>query len=437
MLLVWLEQFPPPSMDTIEGNNRYRLTRDVREKARVLYVEGEKRYANNFVDALRDEFDVETRGASDIPRTLDDATQYKAIVISDVPRIDRYGRRNMSTAQMKMLDEFAKQGGMLLFTGGHDSLGPGGYGNTYLERHVLPVQLEVEHILETPRVAMALVIDKSASMNGGKKIELAKKAARETVKVLDKRDKLAIIGFDSEPQDIIALTRANRKTEFDRAIRRLRGSGGTNIYLALERAFRVLSGADARIKHVILMTDGQSDRQGILRPVTRAVRRGITVSTVALGSQADQQLLARVAEVGRGRYYFTNNAKEIPKLFVDETREVAGEPLKNETSRPKVNKRFETLRFMKDIAMRGAPALEGFVPTQKKRSADVIMTIGDGDPLLVRWRREKGWVYVFTSDIKNKWASRWLRWRDFPSFWRQLIQTSITQWPCEQVLRRS
>ena len=31
-----------------------------------------------------------------------------------------------------------------------------------------------------------------------------------------------------------------------------------------------------------------------------------------------------------------------------------------------------------------------------------------GDPLLVRWKQGKGWVYVFTSDIKNKWGRRWL-----------------------------
>ena len=55
----------------------------------------------------------------------------------------------------------------------------------------------------------------------------------------------------------------------------------------------------------------------------------------------------------------------------------------------------------------------------------MIMTIGDGDPLLARWKRGEGWVYVFTSDVKNKWAARWLRWPSFASFWRQLIKDGI------------
>ena len=411
--------------DTIHTNNRFELSRFVPEKERILYVEGETVYSRNFRDALKDEYQVDVRGARGIPSSLSRAKKYKAIVISDVPREGNYSRINMNTRQMKILDQYAKSGGLLLFTGGQDSLGPGGYGDTYLERQVLPVRLDVENELETPRVAMVLVIDKSASMNGGKKIELAKKAARETVRVLDKRDLLAIIGFDSEPQDIIRLTRANNKTRFDRSIRRLRGSGGTNIYLALERAFAVLAGVDAKIKHVILMTDGQSDRQGILIPVQRAVRRGVTISAVALGRQADRQLLSRIASSGKGRFYFTENAEAIPKLFVDETRQVAGDSLKDEISRPILRKKYASLRFLKGTNARNAPALEGWVPTQKKRKAEVIMTIGDGDPLLVRWKRGKGWVYVFTSDIKNKWGRRWLRWPGFAPFWRQLIKDGI------------
>jgi uncharacterized membrane protein len=416
---------PKTSGDTVATNNHFSVTRFVPEKKRVLYIEGESLYSKNFRDALADEYDVEIRGARGIPRTLADAQKFSAIVISDVPREGNYSRINMTTRQMKLLDSYAKRGGLLLFTGGQDSLGPGGYGDTYLERQVLPVRLDVEHELETPRVAMVLVIDKSASMNGGKKIELAKKAARETVRVLDKRDLLAIVGFDSEPQDIIRLTRASNKTRFDRSIRRLRGSGGTNIYLALERGFEILAGVDAKIKHVILMTDGQSDKQGILVPVQRAVRKGVTVSAVALGRQADRNLLYQIANAGKGRFYFTENAEAIPKLFVDETREVAGESVKAEVSRPKLRRKYASLRFLKGINARNAPPLSGWVPTQQKRKSEVIMTIGEDDPLLARWKRGKGWVYVFTSDIKNKWASRWLRWPSFAAFWRQLIKDGI------------
>ena len=89
-------------------------------------------------------------------------------------------------------------------------MGPGGYTGTYLERQVLPVRLDVQHQLETPREAMALVIDRSGSMSG-QKIELAKKAARETVKVLGRQDRVGIIAFDSRPIEIIRLTSAGSR----------------------------------------------------------------------------------------------------------------------------------------------------------------------------------------------------------------------------------
>ena len=147
-------------------------------------------------------------------------------------------------------------------------------------------------------------------------------------------------------------------------------------------------------------------------------------------TRAEAEILtARGAEfaaaIGKGRYYFTESAEEIPKLFVDETREVAGESLKEEPAQARLNPRFRRERFLTGVRVGSAPDLGGYVPTQAKRKAQVIMTIADGDPLLVRWKQGKGWVYVFTSDIKNKWGRAWLRWSGFAPLWRQLIKDGI------------
>jgi len=420
---------PTPSEDgTVEDqvatNNRVMETRMVPEKKRMLYVEGERMYSTNFRDALRDDFEVEVRGPAGVPKSLAAMKRYRAIVVSDVPRQTAYYRDNIGYNQMKLLDDYVHQGGMLLFTGGSDSLGPGGFADTYLERKVLPVRLDAQHEIHTPRLALVLVIDRSGSMSG-RKIELAKKAARETVQVLGREDRVGIIAFDSQPIRIIRLTRATNTRRFDQKLKRLKAGGGTAIYPALDGAFQMLEHTQAKIKHVILLTDGQSNRTGILHLSELMARKKITISTIAIGAGSDRSLLANVAEVGRGRAYYTESAESIPKLFVDETRKVTRDSVVSDGFRPRLNPRFSRLRFLKGVGMSSAPALDGYVSTQAKPGADVILQTHRNEPLLARWKRGKGWVYVFTSDIKNKWAHRWLRWRGFAPFWRQLLKDGI------------
>jgi Ca-activated chloride channel family protein len=414
----------PSSGDQVATNNTILVTRDVPEKQRLLYVEGERMYSTTFRNALRDDFQVDVRGAGGVPRTLQGMKRYKAIVISDVPRQTAFYRDNISYSQMRLLHAYTKAGGLLVFTGGQNSLGPGGYSDTYLERAVLPVRLDARHEIHTPRLALVLVIDRSGSMSG-RKIELAKKAARETVKVLGRDDRVGIIAFDSQPIRIIRLTRASSTRRFDHQLKRLKAGGGTAIYPALDGAFQMLEGIDAQIKHVILLTDGQSNRTGILHLAEMMARKKITISTIAIGAGSDRNLLANIADVGRGRTYYTESAESIPKLFVDETRKVTRDSLVSDGFRAVLNPRFARLRFLKGVRIRDAPALDGYVSTQAKPGADVILATHRKEPLLARWKRGKGWVYVFTSDIKNKWAHRWIRWRGFAPLWRQLIKSGI------------
>ena len=74
------------------------------------------------------------------------------------------------------------------------------------------------------------------------------------------------------------------------------------------------------MKHVLLLTDGQSyggDFDGIAR---RMARERITMSTVGVGSDADGRLLSGLANLGGGRYYAAVRAQSLPLIFDRETR---------------------------------------------------------------------------------------------------------------------
>ncbi|MFT7582184.1 MAG: Ca-activated chloride channel family protein, partial [Myxococcota bacterium] len=410
--------------DRFESNNRYEIPVKVPRKPKVLYVEGDRRHSRNLSIALSRDFDLEVRGARGVPSSFSDANKYDLIFISDVPRIGDMNYQNMTTSQMQVLERYARSGGGLVFSGGENAYGPGGYTSTHLERRVLPVRLDVTKKQDIPGVALMLVIDRSGSMTG-EKIELAKEAATATLGVLNPNDLLGIIAFDSRPSQIVKLQRASNHLRIKNAVSRLRPGGGTDIFQALDRAFAELRRTRAKVKHIILLTDGQSNRSGIVELGTQAGEHRITVSTVAVGLQTDHQLLGRLAEVAGGNSYRTTSAKNVPKLFVKEASQVTRKALVEEQFRPRVPGRFRHLQMFKGLNMGAAPALIGYVSTRAKSRAEVLMVSHTGEPVLARWRLGLGKVLAWTSDVKSRWSYYWLKWGGYAKFWHQVIRDTM------------
>ncbi len=410
--------------DRFASNNRYELPVKVPERPKVLYIEGETRYQKNLAAALQEDFDVEFRGPRGTPTSVTEADKFDLIFLSDVPRVGPMGAEYLSSGQMRVLEQYARKGGGLVFAGGENSFGPGGWGQTILEREVLPVRLDVQRKEETPNLALMLVIDKSGSM-AGPKIDLAKQAATATLRVLQPDDLLAIVAFDSRPEDLLLFTRAANQLRITDAVGRMRSSGGTNIFAALDHAYNQLTKVDAKIKHIILLTDGQSSPAGIIELAATASLERITISTVAVGMGSDQALLSKIAEAANGRFYFTSSPQNIPQLFLQETSEVTRKSLVEDAFVPRVDPRFRNLQLFRGLNVDAMPQLVGYVSTRAKPGAEVIMTSHLGEPILARWRLGLGKVGVWTSDVKNRWAHYWLKWPGYAKFWRQFVRDNL------------
>ena len=92
----------------------------------------------------------------------------------------------------------------------------------------LPVRSDFEKEKEKPSLGMALVIDKSGSMDGDK-IEMAKSAARSAVELLGNSDQVAVIAFDGDTFVIIEMQSASNKGRIGDDISRIEASGGTSL----------------------------------------------------------------------------------------------------------------------------------------------------------------------------------------------------------------
>ncbi|TET32325.1 MAG: VWA domain-containing protein [Planctomycetota bacterium] len=404
-----------PEKDTRFENNVARGVVLVRGKPKILYVEGEYSEAHYLEDALAgEEIEVHTRPSSGMPSELNDLLNYDGIILSNVPA-DRLSHETMDLIRIYV----EEMGGGFIMLGGDNSFGLGGYYKTPIEK-ILPVRMPISKTIEKPNLALCLVIDRSGSMSGDK-IELAKEAARSSTEVLRQNDRVGVVAFDSEARWVVPMTFAGEQSFISDKISRLTAGGGTHIYPALNLADKALIMETAKRKHIILLSDGQTEGGGYIGLARRIVSNGITISTVGIGRDADRRLLKVIASQGEGIAYFTNDFASIPQIFVKETMRASKSMLIEEPFQPILTK---VDPILEGIDIENAPFLMGYVATTPKSRAKMILVSHRGDPIMARWRYGLGQTLAFTSNPK-KWSMDWWDWDYFSKFWTQIIRAVI------------
>ncbi len=402
--------------DTLLDNNLAASVVFASGKPAVLLVDSQVEETNALRWALEEQgLAVQVRPAEGVPRSLTELQRFDCLLLSNVPATA------MTLQQMEVIRSYVQElGGGLVMLGGDQSFGLGGYYKTTLEE-ILPVRSNFEKEKEKPSMAMVLVIDKSGSM-GGQKIELAKDAAKGAAELLGPRDQLGVIAFDGASYWVSELHSASDKNYIIDRISSIEASGGTAVYPGLSDAYDALVAANTKLKHVILLTDGHSapgDFDGIAQDMAAA---RITLTSVAVGAEADQQLLEQLAATGGGRYYYCDDPNSVPQIFAKET-VTASKSAVNEL--PFLPQLIRPTQVLSDIDLEAAPFLLGYVITRPKPTSEFILASEAGDPLLAWWRYGLGLSVAFTSDAKSQWAAEWQTWPDFGKFWAQIIRHAM------------
>ena len=402
--------------DSRYDNNRAFGIVSVSGKPRILLIDENESQTRYLMRVLEDsKINVDVRNGLGVPNELSDLQNYELVIFSDVPA------NRLTQKQMELLRTYVQDlGGGFMMLGSENSFGLGGYYKTPIEE-VLPVRTDTEKKKETPSLAMLLVIDKSGSM-GGIKIELAKEAARATVELLGPRDKIGVIAFDGSPFWITEMHDASDKQFISTQVGSITAGGGTNLYPALQQAFYALTETTAKLKHVIVLSDGHSqpgDWYGIANSMHS---ERITISTVGIGSGADMNMLADLAKWGGGRDYFTQDPYNIPQIFAKETVTASKSAIIDE---PFIPQRIKPTQVLSGIDLELAPFLLGYVSTQPRPTAEIFLVSDRGDPVLASWQYGLGKAVAFTSDAKARWASDWLEWPGYGKFWTQLVRDTM------------
>lgn len=406
--------------DTQPLNNRAAAFAQVQGPPHVLLVSADEGRAAAFRAALEAAgLRATLIGPRQIPAGPADLQQYAAIAL-----IDTLAAEVPTPTQNALVNYVESQGGSLLMVGGAQSFGAGGWRRTPIAA-ILPVDLDPPSTEQRPDLALALVIDRSGSMSepvaglvGQNKLGLAKEAVYQATLGLARNDRLGLTVFDDTARELLPMQPLPDLAAIEATLSQISAGGGTDIRAGIVVAVEQIAAVDARIRHVILLTDGQADSNyGDL--IDQMRESSVTISIVSIGADANPNLRA-IAERGGGAFYQVNTPADVPRIFLEETIRVARRDIVEQPFTPAVALNAPPVR---DLG--GLPALLGYNNSAPRAAARTILIAPDGAPILAVWQRGLGRTLAWTSDLKAQWAGDWLSWGQFPRFAAGLIDVVL------------
>lgn len=414
----------PGGADDFTQNNRLGTFSQIVGPPRILLVASSAADVEQLLPALQSAgLRVDLIAPDALPADTTALAVYTSIVIANVPAAD------FSNRQMERIQSYVRDlGGGLVFVGGPDSYGPGGYFQTPLEE-TLPVETQIRDQQRLPQLSIAYLVDRSGSMGTSgdevfTNLQLAQRAVVLSIDFLQPSDRVAIGTFDSSGAWVAPFQDVNDKQQLQFLVGTLRPGGGTDIMSGMRLVERDIVGEPSQRKHLILITDGGSSSTGLVELARRLHNDyDVTLSVIAIGT-AQPPFLREMAESGAGNYHAVENVGQIPIILAQET-VLATRSYIQEGE-------FAVTQSAISPILQGIsalPLLRGYVATTARQTAQVILRAPEpfSDPLLVSWQVGLGRAIAFTSDATSRWAADWVTWGDFGRFWAQVVNASITE----------
>ncbi len=368
------------------------------------------------------EFEVSLIRPEELPTETSSLVDYDAVFLFNV------AKSSLTEQQVQALRTFLEEsGGGLVMAGlggelSHEILTP-----SPLDA-LLPVTFEAKGLQEIKRrVCMILLIDRSASMLGPR-LAATKRASIALVNQLAVEDIVGVLAFDTKPYIVAEMQPVGdaRNVLVEKLVK-LHSTGGTDILPALIAAQNRLNPIDAQIKHVILLSDGNTPfNLGLYRALMESFRQdGISISAIGVGSAfINDEYLEWVTNQTGGMYYQLQTLEDLPRLVAQDAEDQLGKL-------PFAEGKFRPQRAaLSDLFLEPGdwPAVSGYLTATAKPDATVeaSMHVGETpDPLLARWSVGLGRVAVFTSDADARWSADWIRWDGFEGWISQLLRWAM------------
>jgi len=172
---------------------------------------------------------------------------------------------------------------------------------------------------------LALVIDRSGSMGGGK-LEAAKRSISELVQRLGQSDAVGVVAYDDEVETTLGLSKVPvARSVLPALLQRMTTGGSTDLHGGwLAGASMLAPDAGGRVAcHVILLSDGQANQgvtstHRICEQVNNLCDAGITTTTIGFGRDFNEELMTAMAKAGNGRAIYGERIEDLADAFDEE-----------------------------------------------------------------------------------------------------------------------
>ncbi len=202
---------------------------------------------------------------------------------------------------------------------GHPMVLAGQEKTTYLRVAVTGLAMQ-DKATRAP-INVAIILDRSGSMKG-RKLEHAKQAARMVVDRLHKDDIMSIIAYDATVEVVLPATKVADREAIYTAIERLTASGRTALFAGVSKGAAELRKflSEDRVNRAILLSDGMANvgprsREEMSELGGSLRSDGISVTTVGLGMDFNEDILYDLAKSSDGNHYFAEKPKELEDAF--------------------------------------------------------------------------------------------------------------------------
>ncbi len=388
---------------------------------------------DSLLSALRlRQYEVEETPPHGLPANPEAYLAYQAVILVDVTAAAL--AHDVQAALARYVGDY---GGGLIVTG--DALRDEKFHQGELEK-ALPITFTPQPPPPSREpIAVYLLIDRSNSMSynsrypavrDGERIRYAKEAAGALLNQLDDTDYAGVIAFDSEPYVLSHLRPVGEdRAELSRRIERLEPGGGTDFKESLEIAEREILASGIPVHQVILLTDGDTNRQYHDHDQLMADydKQHISVSTIRIGPDLENlRLLQDFAKVTGGTFYRVEDIRKLPLLLVHLTHQAIADKRHQQSHLEYAGEST----ILSGISPREIPPIGLFATTVPKDGAAVPLRIRRNDtasPLLAAWQYGLGRSAVFAADTDSTASLSWVRWNRYAEFWSQLASWVMRQ----------
>src|SRR5437667_1416177 len=277
--------------------------------------------------------------------------------------------------------------------------------------------MDIPQHKDTPSIAVVLIVE---SLEINTAVNISKEAAKGVINLLTPRDYVGVSAAYSNL--VIPLQHVTNKTAINQTIDKMNPNDPPSYMPDLIAAETALIHSDAKIKHVILIGDGDAT-DSYAKQVIKMASEHISVSVVGtnIGSYDDLTLMKQMAAWGKGRFYQADNPNAIPQILLNETKQAARRAFIEEPFFPALITPHPILTGLSSF-----PQLTGYVATTPKAAAQIVLASHLDDPVLAVWQYGLGRVVAWTSDALGLWTANWLRWSDAARWWANLVTWTIS-----------